>query len=345
VRLEVIAGATALETPSRWIGAVLCHDVPGPGRRPALLKGHRLVRADDLTLETAGLAELHLLWLEEGDVDEDTAALRLARAVAGPGVELGRPVESQVRLSAAWRGLLRVDETALAGLNGVDGCTVFTLPDGMPVEAGRTLGAAKITPLAVPEEVLQTAEQAGVSKSGEATVRIVAFFPKRVAVLLRERLSEGERRRFDTALRRKLEWFGGELVAVRDHQTAPVDAAVVAAAAAGADVLLAIGVTSVDPLEETWRAVLQAGGREVRRGLPVHPGSSYWIADLAGCTVIGVASCGTFSRRTALDLLLVRIFSGEPLSGAFLAGLGHGGLLASEMAWRFPRYEGDAEEE
>jgi hypothetical protein len=339
VRLEVLDGGAALETPSRWVGARLCQDVPGPERRPALLKGHRLVRADALTLEAAALPELHILWLEDGDVDEDTAALRLAHAVAGPGVEQGPPVESQVRLSSAWRGLLCVDATALAAVNGVDGCTVFTLPDRMPIDAGRTIGAAKITPLAMPENVLRSAEEASRQTGAEAVVQVLPFQPLRVAALLREKLTVVERERFETTLRRKTEWLGGAVGDVRSEEAGAVDPALIAQMAAAADVLLVIGVTSVDPLESTWRSLLAAGGRELRRGLPVHPGSSYWIAQLGETTVVGVASCGTFSRRTALDLLLVRLFSGQELDATFLAELGHGGLLAAEMAWRFPRYE------
>src|SRR5439155_5289071 len=129
------------------VGAVLCSDVLGADGRAALLKGHRLERADALLIE--GVEDLHVLWLEPGDVDEDAAAVRLAEAVAGSGVERHRPVESQVRLTAGGRGLLTVEVDALQAVNSVDGCTVFTLPDGMPVEAGRTLAGVKITPLAI----------------------------------------------------------------------------------------------------------------------------------------------------------------------------------------------------
>ncbi len=96
---------------------------------------------------------LHVLWLEEGDVGEDAAAVRIAAAVAGPGTSARPPVESQARLVAAWRGMVAVDVTALAAVNAVDGVTVFTVPDGLHVDAGRTLAGVKVTPLAIDERI------------------------------------------------------------------------------------------------------------------------------------------------------------------------------------------------
>jgi len=344
MRLEALDATAVTGPPTRWLGAVLCSDVLGADGRPALLKGHRLERADALTLEAAALDELHLLWLDPGDVDEDTAAMRLAAAVAGEGVEVHHPVESQVRLTAAQRGLLRVDAAALAAVNGVEDCTVFSLPDGMPVEAGRTLAGVKITPLAISETRLRQAEDSA-ARSSDGVVRVRRFRPLAVDVVVRERLGERARERFETSLRAKLGWYGGAVGRLRYlGGEAPSTRAALREAADDADLVLAVGVASTDPLDHTWRATLEAGARPVRRGLPVHPGSSYWIAELQGRPVIGVASCGMFSRRTALDLLLTRVFAGETLDGAALAALGHGGLLAGEMAWRFPpraRSEGD----
>jgi hypothetical protein len=154
------------------------------------------------------------------------------------------------------------------------------------------------------------------------------------------------RERFEQSLRVKLAWFGGragEVVYMAGDRASTREA--LRGAAQDADIVLAVGVASTDPLDLTWRAALDAGATEVRRGLPVHPGSSYWIADLEGRHLIGVASCGMFSRRTALDLLLTRCFAGEPLDSDYLAGLGHGGLLARQMAWRFPAYTETAAEE
>jgi hypothetical protein len=340
MRLEVLRAADVPQAPSRWVGATLCRDVLGADGRPARLKGHRLERADALVLEASREEELHLLWLDPGDVDEDAAAVRLAAAVAGEGVTLGRPVESQVRLSASWRGLLHVDSAALDAMNSLGDVTVFGLPDGIPIDAGRAVAGVKITPLAIPEAELAVAEAraaAGVHAGRVMTVR--RFLPLTVTAVVRERLDATARARFEKSLRAKLAWFGGRAGAVlyaSGDRVATRDALL--EAAQGADIVLAVGVASTDPLDVTWQAALEAGAVEVRRGLPVHPGSSYWIATREGRPVIGVASCGMFSRRTALDLLLTRLFAGEELDLAYLAGLGHGGLLAPQMAWRFPSY-------
>jgi hypothetical protein len=345
VRLESLDGAAVTGPPARWVGAVLCRDVLGEDGRPAMLKGHRLERADMLTLEAAHPDELHLLWLDSGDVDEDTAALRIASAAAGGHVEVHRPVESQVRLTAQARGLLRVDAQALDTLNAIDGVTVFALPDGVPVDTGKTLAGVKITPLAIADTLLREAEQAAVSPLLDGPLMTVQpFLPLRVAAVVRERLSEGERERFERSLRGKVTWFGGDVEAIRYVSgDASATRTALLESVEHADVALAVGVASVDPLDLTWRSVIDAGARVVRRGLPVHPGSSYWVVELHERPVIGVASCGMFSRRTALDLLLTRCFAGEPLDPHFLAGLGHGGLLAPEMAWRFPRYDAGME--
>jgi hypothetical protein len=345
VRLEVLDAAAAGGPPARWVGAVLCRDVLDSDGRPLLPKGHRLERADLLTLESARRDDLHLLWLDPDDVDEDSAAMRVAAAIAGENVEVHRPVESQVRLSARQRGLLRVDAAALDAVNSIDGVTVFALPDGVPVDSGKTLAGAKITPLAIAESVLRDAEKAAVSPALDGPLMTVrSFLPLHVAAVVRERLSESERERFERSLRGKVTWFGGDVEQIR-YVSGDADATRVALldATDAADVVLAVGVASVDPLDVTWRSVVDAGARVVRRGLPVHPGSSYWIVDLHARPVIGVASCGMFSRRTALDLLLTRLFAGEPLDTRYLAGLGHGGLLAPEMAWRFPRYDAGVE--
>jgi hypothetical protein len=341
VRLEVLPGSAVDGSPAAWVGAVLCRDVLDENGRPVLVKGAVLSAADEQPLRDAQPDELHLLWLEEGDVGEDAAAIRIAAAVAGPGTFARPPVESQARLVASWRGMVAVDVTALAAVNAVDGVTVFTVPDGLHVDAGRTLAGVKITPLAISEWALEQAERAAHTTGGDAGILSVRpFLPLRVAAIVRQHLTDDARARFERSLGMRSAWFGGTIEPVRyvDDSHDAVRQALVDAAGS-ADIVLAVGVASVDPLDVTWQSLIAAGATSIRRGLPMHPGSSYWIAELLGRPVIGVASCGMFSRRSALDLLIARLHAGLPLDPAYLASLGHGGLLGREAAWRIPPYE------
>lgn len=337
MRLEILHGSAVHD--GGWVGSVVCHDILGADGRPVLRKGHRLDLADSAAVSRSAPEELHVIWLGEDDVDENTAAIRLAHAVAGPGVEIHPPIESQARLSAAWRGLAQVDAATLAAINGVEGVTVFTIPDGAPVESGRTLAGVKITPLAIPGSTLEEAELIAASAPRGPTVTVRRFLPLRVSAVVRQRIDHVARQRLEVSLRRRVDWFGGSVGSIEypDDRAAADDALVTAAATA--DLVIVIGLATVDPLESTWCGLLDAGASVIRRGLPVHPGSSYWLVRFQGVPVIGVASCGMFSRRSALDLLLIRCFAGEPLDGEFLAGLGHGGLLRPEGSWRIPAYD------
>jgi len=312
-----------------------------------LTKGAVLSSRDSAILDAAAPAELHLLWLDEGDVSEDAAAVRIAAAVAGPGTSARPPVESQARLVSAWRGLVHVDVATLAAVNLVDGVTVFTVPDGLPVDAGRTLAGVKVTPLAIDETAVVAAEHAAArSPDGTNVLSVRPFLPLRIAAIVRQQLTDNARARFERSLGLRSDWYGGTVVPVWyvDDDASQVQEAL-RAAAGSADVVLAVGVASVDPLELTWQSLIAAGATSLRRGLPMHPGSSYWIAELLGRPVIGVASCGMFSRRSALDLLLARLHAGLPLDPAYLASLGHGGLLGKEAAWRIPPYEAALDED
>jgi molybdenum cofactor cytidylyltransferase len=341
VKLEVLPGATVDGPSTPWAGAVLCRDVLDESGHPILTKGTVLSLDHERVLRAAHPGELHLLRLDEGDVGEDAAAVCIAAAVAGPGTEARPPVESQVRVVAAGRGMVAVDVDALAAVNAIDGVTVFTVPDGLHVDAGRTLAGVKITALAIDEVSLERAVRAaGSARGGAGLLSVRPFLPLRVAAIVRQQLTEDARARFERSLGLRSAWFGGSIEPVRyiDDDADRVRLALVEAAAS-ADLVLAVGVASVDPLDVTWQSLLAAGATSIRRGLPMHPGSSYWIAELGGRPVIGVASCGMFSRRSALDLLIARLHAGLPLDAAYLASLGHGGLLGKEAAWRIPPYE------
>jgi len=103
-------------------------------------------------------------------------------------------------------------------------------------------------------------------------------------------------------------------------------------------VLVRVRAASVNPLDLTIQALDQIGARTERRGVPAHPGSMLWLARIGRTAILGLPTCGAYSKATAADLLLPRLLTGEPPTLQTVSHLGHGGVLTREMRFRFPPY-------
>jgi hypothetical protein len=320
-------------------GAVLAETllVPDDHHRVLLLKGRILTRADWPVVTAARVEEVHVVRMEPGDVHEDEAARRLAKVVAGTGVVAHGPVESQARLSAEINGIFTVDVQRLNALNGIEDVSVFTLFDGQLVSRGKTIAGVKVTPFVVPESRLREAER--VAAAGEGIVRVLAFRPMKVAVLVRERLEPAQREKFQASIEMKVAWFGSSISEIRyvADDVGAVEAAVTGLLG-NADLLLTAGANATDPLDPTLVALGGLHARMEKQGAPAHPGSAVWLAYLNDKPIFGVAACGMFSKATVLDLILPRLFTGARVTATDFNELGHGGLLSKDMAFRFPPY-------
>src|SRR3981189_703237 len=127
-------------------GRVLTHDL-GPDLRKGTVLG-----AEHLGL-LRGHPEVHAVELEPGDIHEDEAGRRLAEAIAKLGpLRVEGPSQSQYRLVATRRGLLRVNAELVGKINALSGIALFTLFDGQAVEAGEEGAGCKVTPGAGPQE-------------------------------------------------------------------------------------------------------------------------------------------------------------------------------------------------
>ena len=157
-------------------GRIACHDVRDGAGKIAVEKGQTLDAQAAGRLVSLAWDEIHLLELEPGDLHEEPAGARLSAAAAGPGVEVKGYAGGQWTLAATRRGLLSVRHEALAAVNAVEGMSVFTLYDLQPVEPGEAVAKAKITPLAMPEELVKRAEERAWAAGGLLTVK--AFAPR-----------------------------------------------------------------------------------------------------------------------------------------------------------------------
>ena len=81
---------------------VLCHDiteiVPGKVKGRAFKKGHVVRREDIPKLLNLGKEKLYVWEINENVIHENEAAIRIATAVAGPGITITEPSEGKVEL-------------------------------------------------------------------------------------------------------------------------------------------------------------------------------------------------------------------------------------------------------
>ncbi len=312
-------------------GRVLVHDLG-----PDLRKGAVLTERDLDRVRQAG--EIHLVELDPGDLHEDAAAARLAAALTGPGLVAKPPVQSQARLIAAHRGLVRVRSEVVDAVNRLGHMSVFTLMDGQAVAEGEEVAGCKVTPVAVPGSLIEEAERL-IRDEGPA-LELLAFRPLKTFVVATERLKPKARELFRAAVTAKLGWYGAEVLALREVARTPdaVAAAYQEAVDSGAELVLFAGASAIDPLDPAYAELTHAGGDLLQLGAPMHPGSMLWLGRLRTAAVVGVASCAGFGRNSSLDLLLPFVFAYGRADAGDLLRLGHGGLIEAGAGRRFPPY-------
>jgi molybdopterin biosynthesis enzyme len=236
--------------------------------------------------------------------------------------------------------LLRINGQAVVALNRLPGIAVFTLQDRLPVLPGKIVTGAKIAPVAIERSVLEEAESIA---TRAPVVTVEAFRPIKAGVVTTEGMNDKTRERFRESVRRKIAWYGGEILGFTEL---PNDEVAVAAEIEryineGADLIMTAGGNTIDPLDAALRALPLIGGEMVKFGAPAHPGSMFWIAYRGETPIFNMASCSMYSKSTVADLVLPWIMAGERVELDDMAALGFGGLLDREMTYRFPQYDAE----
>lgn len=319
------------------LGAVLATDV-------ALSRGHRARKGQRVTgdllpaLAALGDRDLALILPSAEDVHQDDAGRELAAALAGPGILVHGPTAGQMSLRAAHRGLLRVDTARLRRINEIDRIAVFTLFDNQLVEAGQEVAGAKVTALVVPHAPVAAA--VALARIAGGVLRVLPLVPRRVGVLVSERMRPGARARFRAVLERKLRFFGCDGATFVDAPTdrSALRAALRALRAGGAEIVLAAGGSWSNPAEPVFAVLEDEGIALERLGLPADPGTFFWIAYDGPRPIVGLPACATLAEATIADLLIAKLIAGERLTRAELASFGLGGLFTRESAFLLPRF-------
>lgn len=313
-------------------GAVLAHSVAlAKGR---LRKGQRLGPGEIAQLREAGHAEITAARLAPGDVDEDTAARRLAEALCGAGLRLTEAATGRVNALAEGPGVARIDAEAVAAVNAVDPMiTVATLPEWQRCEERTMVATVKIISYAIPEEAL--ARACAVARNAlELRHPVIGE-----AVLIETLVGEGPAKgKGEEVTRDRLERLGARLTeTVRvPHETAPLAEAI--AARSEPLILILTGSATSDWHDTAPEALRRAGGEVAHFGMPVDPGNLLFLGALGGRPVIGLPGCARAPALNGADWVLERIVCGVPVGPSEIAAMGVGGLLKEIPTRPRPRH-------
>lgn len=325
------------------VGTVLCHDItqiiPGEKKGPLFRRGHIIEQKDITPLLNVGKAHIYVYDLEDGYIHEDDAALRLASAIAGEGVEFDSvPTEGKVTLRAAHDGLVSINAEALLELNLIQDVTIGTIHTHQYTEKGRSIAGTRVIPLAVPTTLIDKAE--AIAKEHGPIVSVKPLRAAKVGVVTTGsevytgRIKDG----FGPILRQKFSQLGSEVleqVLVSDDLDMTVQA-IHYLIDEGADFIALTGGMSVDPDDQTPSAIKASGAEIISYGAPTYPGAMFLLAYLGDTPIVGLPGCVMYHKASIFELIVPRILAGEEVTRRDIVALGHGGLCENCSPCRYP---------
>ncbi len=324
------------------VGMVLGHDVtkiiPGKFKGPAFRRGH-IIRKEDITeLLSMGKEHIYIIEEEEGEVHEEEAALRIAKAVSNPGMKVTSPKEGRINIKSGIKGLLKVNKTLLREINSITDVVLPTLHNNALCEPETVVAGTKVVPLYVPEAKLNMVEEL-CQRQGKV-LKVMPFGERKVGVIVTgsEIFKGRTKEEFGEVFRRKVEALGS---VINHHIIVPDDEGLIAQAIAeirakGSEVIVVCGGLSVDPDDVTVEGVKRSGAKIVSYGAPVMPGAMFLYAVLEDIPILGAPGSVIFNKTTIIDIILPRVLAGDEITREDIVELGHGGLCLDCGECPFP---------
>jgi molybdenum cofactor cytidylyltransferase len=323
--------------PQDAMGGVTVHTL----RQGSLVlkKGTTIGAAEVEALTRAGVKEIVVVRLEEGDVSEDAAAASLARAVAGDGVHVDRAFTGRANLFAAKAGVLVVDRAKVDGINGVDEAITFaTLAAFKPVVEGEMIATVKLIPFGVEAKL----RDAALAAARGGALRIAPYTIKRVGIVstLLPGLAPKVVEKTLRVTAERLAPAGAAIVAERrvPHDEVALAAAIKELLELGAELVIVFGASAIaDRRDVIPAAITDIGGAIEHFGMPVDPGNLLLIGNAGGVPVLGAPGCARSPVENGFDWVLMRLLAGIKVTRAELTGMGVGGLLMEIVTRPQPR--------
>jgi molybdenum cofactor synthesis domain-containing protein len=324
------------------IGLILAHDVtkvvPGKFKGPVFRRGHVIREEDFPELLSIGKEHIYVMKLEEGEVHEEEAAIRIANAIGGTYICFSQPKEGRVNLITEVNGLIKINAALLRKINSIGEILVATRHNGTVCRQGMTVAGTKIVPLFTTEA--KVAEVENICRKYGKIIEVKPIKKKKIGVVItgNEVFKGIIQDKFGEVIKTKCEALGSNI----NHQViVPDDADIIAQAikkaiSQGCDVIIVCGGLSIDPDDVTVEGVKKSDAKVISYGAPVMPGAMFLYARLDDAPIIGAPAAVSYNPTTILDIILPRVLCGDELKRKDIIDLGHGGLCLNCEKCTYP---------
>jgi molybdenum cofactor cytidylyltransferase len=323
--------------PEEAVGGVTVHTL----RQGSLVmkKGTTIGQAEVDALNAAGIEQIVVVRLEDGDVSEDVAAADIAGAIASEGVMVERAFTGRANLFATRPGVLVVDRDAVDRINNVDEAITFaTLTAYKPVVEGEMIATVKLIPFGVEGKL----RDAAVKAAGNDALRVAPYVIKRIGVVS-TMLPGLVPKVIDKTLRvtaERLAPAGAKIVVEKrvPHDEAALSAAIAEVLKLDVEMVIVFGASAIADRRDVIPAAIIANGGTVNHfGMPVDPGNLLLLGAADGRPVIGAPGCARSPVENGFDWVLMRMLAGLPIKRSDITGFGVGGLLMEIVTRPQPR--------
>lgn len=305
-------------------GAILAHSLKHGDLR--LKKGRKLRAADIVALQAVGVENVTVAVLADDDLGEDTAAYELANGlVQTENLRVSAAFTGRVNIYAKVGGMFQVDSSAIATFNDISpAITIATLPDTVRVAERALVATVKIIPYGV---LAKDVERAVECANGALTLaphkmRTATLILTKTAGMKEHLLTKGQK-----AVEARLQSLNCSVV---DTVVVPHDAHALSDAikAAQSEMVLILTASATSDVNDVGpSALLAAGGKLTRFGMPVDPGNLLFLGEINDRPVIGLPGCARSPALNGADWVLERISCGLAVTSHDIASMGVGGLL------------------
>ncbi|MBU3101208.1 MULTISPECIES: molybdopterin-binding protein [Clostridium] len=323
------------------VGMVLVHDmtqiIPGKYKGSRFKKGYVVKEQDIPVLLEMGKENLFVINLEDDGVHEDEAAIRIAKAAAGIGIELKVKGEGKIELVALYDGLLQIDVDKLMELIDQEEVVFATLHKNQVVKQGQVVAGTRVIPLFIREKIVSTAETVCLDN---AIIKVTPLKSLKVGLVTTgSEIYHGRiKDAFGPILDKKFGLLGSTVVhqIISDDNDDMIADSIKQLLFEKVDMVAVTGGMSVDRDDRTPSGIRKAGGKVVTYGASVLPGAMFLLAYIGDIPVVGLPGCVMYHKISIFDLIIPRIMAGDKPTRSDIKKLAHGGLCRNCETCTYP---------